>query len=178
MKHFVMVVGCSLIMCGSAVAAPQVNNIAIPQSKNVQAAVQPGGVVKGSSQDQIRPVSGISMKDALDYYFKALPPEASRQEVLASMPPQIRDRISGKLSVAFFRRHIGNALERSFTPAEIYAMAQFYGSAEGRSVMKKYPVFMKEIVEPVRKEVFVMMEAIKKQGVDANGPQMTPVPQR
>ena len=131
---------CGMFLCGSAVAAPMTGVL--------PAKGAPGS--PASAQEQFRPVgSGPTMQEAIDYYFKILPPASMSQEVLITIPLGVREKVASSLSESFFRRHVGNALEKTFTPSEIYAMAHFFGSPEGRNVMKKYPVFMKEIVEQI-----------------------------
>lgn len=163
MKSVFLVVLCGFFSGSLAFAAPIGGQAQPPvvkaQSPQIGAASQQG--------------VNMSVKEAIDFYFKVLPPESMRQEVLLTMPMSIRDKVAARLGESFFRRHVGNALEKTFTAPEIYAMAQFYGSSEGRSVMKKYPVFMKEIVDPVKKEMLEIMEAVKNESMGAKS---TPVP--
>ena len=162
MKSASLLVVSSLFISSLSFAAP-LPGPAAPQAP--QSTRKNTAPVQMSAQQNVN----LTIQEAIDYYFKVLPPESMRQEVLLTIPMSIRDRVAGKLSEGFFRRHVGNALEKTFTASEIYAMAQFYGSSEGRSVIKKYPVFMKEIVDPVKLDMLEIMEAVKKEGGDLRG---------
>ena len=45
------------------------------------------------------------------------------------------------------------ALVKNFTTAELNAMADFYGSAEGQSILAKYPSYLAEVMPAVLAEV-------------------------
>jgi hypothetical protein len=72
-------------------------------------------------------------------------PEDKREEVLALARTHFR--FDDMMTIALA------ALVKDFNTAELNAMADFYGSAEGKSILAKYPAYIAEVMPAMLAEV-------------------------
>ena len=91
----------------------------------------------------------VMIGDTTEAILKALPPE-SHEAFLETMKQVMEKLDLEQLTV--------NSVASHFTLKEINAMSDFYGSAEGQSIMKKYPAYMTEISQ---KTAIIIAESIK-----------------
>ena len=54
-----------------------------------------------------------------------------------------------------------NALVKHFTVKEINAMTAFYGSPEGQSILRKFPVYMKEIMPQIMRAIPAVVKEVE-----------------
>ncbi len=72
-------------------------------------------------------------------------PENQRRAYVNFMTQSVRVDVFGRAAVASMARH--------FTVRELNALADFYGSPEGRSVMKKFGDYMADIMPVLQQEL-------------------------
>jgi len=72
-------------------------------------------------------------------------PENQRRAYVNFMMQSVRVDVFGRAAVASMARH--------FTVRELNALADFYGSPEGRSVMKKFGDYMADIMPVLQQEL-------------------------
>jgi hypothetical protein len=58
-----------------------------------------------------------------------------------------------KVDIQVLEREAKQGLVRHFTAKEINAVANFYGSPEGRSIMKKFGVYIAELQPIIQREI-------------------------
>lgn len=90
------------------------------------------------------------MADMVREGAKNVPPE-SRQAYIDFMTNTIRVEVLEKAALESMVRH--------FTAGELNALADFYGSKEGRSAMKKFGVYMADVMPVIQRE---MIRAIQQ----------------
>ncbi len=82
--------------------------------------------------------------DALDQIFKSAQWPISKQRFFAEF--------TGRLDVPMLEAAMLESFTRRFTVDEIHALAQFYGSAEGQSVMSKFGAYMADLLPVIQAE--------------------------
>ena len=84
------------------------------------------------------------------------------EEILKVMLPQYHETFRETMKLLMDRINLEEliiiSLVKHFTVKEINAMTEFYGSPEGQSIIKKIPIYMKEIIPPM---MSIIPEAIK-----------------
>ena len=103
---------------------------------------------------------------AAERYLKAQPMEPMMREtaekMAAQMPPDARqmfkDAMMNELDIPKVEELTKKAMAKNFTLSEINAMADFYGSPEGTSVMKKFPQYMADLMPTVQQETMAAMQ--------------------
>ena len=103
---------------------------------------------------------------AAEAYLKIHPLDAMLDEItgeiLKVMPQQYHEEFRRTMKEYMDRLNLEeltlNAVVKHFTVKEINALMEFYGSPEGRSIMKKMPVYMKEIMPAI---MGIVPEAVK-----------------
>jgi hypothetical protein len=96
----------------------------------------------------------------IDRYFESTPPEALVKDMLnkmtARMPDQQRtlfvERITKHLDMPKLRTIMHDAMSKNFTADELRALADFYGSPNGKSVMAKFGTYMQEAMPAIQQE--------------------------
>ena len=63
------------------------------------------------------------------------------------------------------------ALEKHFTVNELKALTAFYGSPEGKSVRKKFGVYMADVMPQINQEVIVALQKAKQEQEGSKEPQ-------
>lgn len=104
---------------------------------------------------------------AAERYLKSVPTAAMLEDAFVSLAQQIpvdqREKflqeIRSVVRVEFLESVSKEKMIKVFTADELNALASFYESKEGSSAMKKFGLYMGEIMPEIQKE---MMQAISK----------------
>jgi hypothetical protein len=110
-------------------------------------------------------------KIAADSYLKAMPPEEMLQNMTANMiqrmPAETKEQllkaIKDKDLVANIRRVTETALIKHFTPDEMNAMSNFFGSPAGKSARSKYSAYMGDVMPQVNGEMRKVFAKLQEQ---------------
>lgn len=106
-------------------------------------------------------------RHAAEEYLRIVPPadlmRDTAEKVAETLPEPARPAFLRAMTQELDMRQLNTAMTdsmvRRFTVAEINALAQFYGSAEGKSVMKKFGLYMADVMPVIQAET---MKAIAK----------------
>lgn len=98
---------------------------------------------------------------AADRYFAAVPMKSMLddivQELSMQVPPERRDAfvagMQGSLRADRLEQIARDAVISTFTAEEINGLAQFYESGVGKSVLRKFGVYMGQIMPAIQQEV-------------------------
>ena len=90
--------------------------------------------------------------DTLDQMFKSAQWPISKERLFAEF--------TGRLDVPMLEAAMVESMTRRFTVDEIHALAQFYGSAEGQSVMSKFGAYMADVLPVIQTEVRRIIQEI------------------
>lgn len=113
-------------------------------------------------------------KREAERYLLATPP----REMLAGMAEQVSKSVAPETPAVFQQlllKHIDveaftgvlrDALVRNFTAAELGALADFYGSALGKSAMKKFAAYTAEITPLIQSEITKAMDNVNRELLD------------
>ena len=104
---------------------------------------------------------------AAEAYLKVSPldpmVEETTGELLKVIPPEhhaaFRESMNRMMDRINLEELTINAVVKHFTVKEINAMTAFYGSPEGQSILRKFPVYVKEIMPQI---MGVIPEVIKE----------------
>jgi hypothetical protein len=82
-----------------------------------------------------------------------------------NLPPEGRDRLKILLTeyvrIDALKEAMLIAMVKHFTTRELNALADFYGSTEGKSAMAKYGLYMSEVMPMIQAEMTHAVEASK-----------------
>lgn len=100
-------------------------------------------------------------EQAATRYFKAVPTKQilvdTFTELSKQLPPDQRadfiKRMMGLVRLDVLDKSSKEAMVNVFTADEINALANFYGSKEGASVMKKYGMYMAQVMPVIQQEI-------------------------
>ncbi|MEO6004854.1 MAG: DUF2059 domain-containing protein [Opitutus sp.] len=100
-------------------------------------------------------------------YMEATPPQAlfadMAEQMAKNLPPEQRNAfkttLTKHLDIAAISQAITEAMVKCFTADELHALADFYGSAVGKSAMKKFGTYMADVMPAIQSE---MMKATAK----------------
>jgi len=106
---------------------------------------------------------------AARHYLKTVPAEDFFQDIVSGMsknlPQESRERflefIKQNLRWQDLERITMANVTKHFTVNEIDALTAFYGSPEGRSIQKKFPAYMTDVINLMQKEITRAIEAIQ-----------------
>ncbi len=84
------------------------------------------------------------MTDSVEAMAQRMP-EAQRERFRAVMTTHVRPEVLEAAMIAAMRKH--------FTTRELNALADFYGSEEGRSAMAKFGLYMADVMPLVQAEI-------------------------
>ena len=84
------------------------------------------------------------MTDSVEAMAQRMP-EARRERFRAVMITHVRPEVLEAAMIAAMRKH--------FTTRELNALADFYGSEEGRSAMAKFGLYMADVLPLVKAEI-------------------------
>jgi hypothetical protein len=143
-RVIVAVLCCGLVSCASH-QSPSLSGAADTPSNRRQAAER---------YLQVVPPADL-MKDGAEKLAESLP-EAARDDFIRSMT---RDLDIARLSDAMMQ-----SMVKHFTVAEIDALTQFYGSLEGRSVMKKFGLYMADVMPVMQAEIERVVQENERRG--------------
>ena len=99
-------------------------------------------------------------------YLKAVPVNSMVQdltsEMLKSVPPEQKNEIEALLKKALDPKFLESltieTMPKHFTSKEINAMATFYGTPEGASIMKKFGAYMADIMPAIQTQVIEALQ--------------------
>jgi hypothetical protein len=99
--------------------------------------------------------------EAAERYSKVVPMKELMEDMAEQMgknlPPAkaaaMKELMVKKLDIQALERESKQGLVRHFTVKELNAMADFYGSPEGRSILKKFGVYMAEMQPIILREI-------------------------
>jgi hypothetical protein len=99
--------------------------------------------------------------EAADRYLKVVPMEEMLNNTFSALakkePPEQREKFIAQMHslvrVKKLERISRDAMVKVFTADELNALANFYGSKEGKSAMKKFGDYMALVMPAVRQEV-------------------------
>jgi hypothetical protein len=94
-------------------------------------------------------------------YLQATPPKALFEDIAdkmaASLPQDQRDQfkrmMTTQLDIAALTKAMTDAMVKHFTTEELKALADFYGSAVGKSAMQKFGAYMADIMPTMQAEI-------------------------
>ncbi|MBK1882664.1 DUF2059 domain-containing protein [Luteolibacter pohnpeiensis] len=94
-------------------------------------------------------------------YLKAIPPEEMfldmTEEMAKNMPESERELFKAvmtkHLDVPALTKTMKNSMVKHFTAEELKALADFYGSEVGKSAMKKFGVYLADVMPTIQEEV-------------------------
>lgn len=98
---------------------------------------------------------------AVERYLKLVPMRALMEDMTEAMaknmPPakatELRELLTKNLDIKALEDATRESMLKHFTAKEINALADFYGSPEGRSIMKKFGVYMAELQPVIQREI-------------------------
>jgi hypothetical protein len=105
-----------------------------------------------------RHLAAVPIEGMLDDMINTLAgqvPEARRPEFVDLMKKMIAPDTVRAMTL--------DAMPRHFTVAEIDAMTAFYGSPEGRSIMKKFGPYMGDLMPRIQAEVLRALQRVKEE---------------
>jgi hypothetical protein len=99
-------------------------------------------------------------RQAAEQYLRVVPPENLMRDtadrVAETLPEEARDRFKRAMTQELDMTRLSAAMVDSmvhhFTVAEIDALARFYGSPAGKSVMQKFGLYMADIMPVIQAE--------------------------
>jgi hypothetical protein len=109
-------------------------------------------------------------RHAAEEYLRVVPPEDLMRDTAAkvgeTMPASVRQSfvqaMTEDIDVAQLKDAIVKSMVRHFTVGEINALTAFYGSAEGKSVMKKFGLYMADVMPVIQAETNRAMARAKQ----------------
>lgn len=109
-------------------------------------------------------VDTTNVEAAADAYLAAYPVAALMEDMSEAMteqaPPEARAQLRaalGAVEADTLETAMRRSMVRHFSAAELRALAAFYGSPAGRSVMDKMPAYMADVMPVVQQEVLRAM---------------------
>lgn len=94
--------------------------------------------------------------------------DKSINEMAQRIPPDKRDEFSKLMKkfirVEFLEKLAIESMVKVFTTEELNALADFYGSKIGRSVMNKFGVYMAEIMPAMQQEIMRALQELQQEG--------------
>lgn len=105
-------------------------------------------------------------------YLRIVPPEDlmrdMAEKVAETMPESARDDFKRAMikdiDTKLLRDAMMNSMVRRFTLAEIDALNEFYSSTEGKSVMKKFGLYMADVMPVIQAETIKSLSIKRQQG--------------
>ena len=96
-----------------------------------------------------------------DRYIRATPPKEMFQDATEQMsknlPPvdrqKFKDLMARHLDISALTTAMRDGMVKHFTADELKALADFYGSPVGKSAMKKFGVYMAEVMPSIQAEL-------------------------
>ena len=109
-------------------------------------------------------------RHAAEEYLRVVPPADLMKDTAAkvgeTMPDSVRQsfvrRMTEDLDVEPLKDAMVNSMVKHFTVGEINALTAFYGSPEGKSVMKKFGLYMADVMPVLQAETNKAMAKAKQ----------------
>lgn len=95
---------------------------------------------------------------------------AMAQNPQLGLTPEHVEQIRGAFDHAEMEKLMIEKMSKHFTEEELLKLADFYGSPEGQSIMKKMPAYMSEVMPFIQQKVLETVQKAKAQ------PQTPPTP--
>ena len=94
-------------------------------------------------------------------YLQATPPKALFEDMAdkmaANLPPAEREKLkqmlTSQLDIPALTKAMTDAMVKNFTTEELKALADFYGSAVGKSAMQKFGAYMADLMPTMQAEI-------------------------
>lgn len=86
--------------------------------------------------------------------------EMKKSPALQKLSAEDFEAIRASYDMDGMRSAMIDAMVKNFTTAEIDALTAFYSTPEGRSVMKKFPVYMTDMMPAIQKQTQVAMQNV------------------
>jgi hypothetical protein len=121
--------------------------------------------------------SPTTRAEQADRYLKAMPPkemfEDLAEQMSQNMPPeqaqQFRTTMMKDVDIAALEKAMKAAMIKNFTAPELSALADFYGSAVGKSAMTKFRPYMADLMPALQAEMIKMQAKMAQQAPPAEG---------
>jgi hypothetical protein len=109
-------------------------------------------------------------RHAAEEYLRVVPPADLMKDTAAkvgeTIPDSVRQSVvramTEDIDVERLKDAMVNSMVKHFTVGEINALTAFYGSAEGKSVMKKFGLYMADVMPVVQAETNRAMAKAKQ----------------
>jgi len=110
-----------------------------------------------------------------DRYLAATPPTElfadMADQMAKTVPPEkrqaLKDSLTKNLDIAALTKAMKDAMVKDFTTEELKALADFYGSPVGKGAMKKFGVYMADVMPTIQSEVMKAMAKTNRDLPDA-----------
>ncbi len=117
---------------------------------------------------QSAPIDSSDVEVAAQAYAATYPMgkmiEEMRAASIAQAPPAQKatlERAFEAMDVDALQREMTALMAKHFDAGELWALADFYGSPEGRSVLRKMPVYMAEFQPFLQQQVMQALGAVR-----------------
>jgi hypothetical protein len=112
-----------------------------------------------------------------DRYLKAMPPremfEDLAEQMSQNMPPEqaqkFRATMMNDVDIAALEKAMKAAMVKNFTAPELSALADFYGSAVGKSAMTKFRPYMADLMPALQAEMIKLQAKMAQEAPPADG---------
>jgi uncharacterized protein len=107
----------------------------------------------------------------IDRYLQAMPPETLLEDIVskmsARMPDEQRGRFIDSMKKQFdtvkLRTVMHDGMAKHFTADEVRALADFYGSALGKSAMAKFGNYMADVMPAIQAEILAAVAKVESE---------------
>lgn len=111
-----------------------------------------------------------------DRYMKTTPPEDIMKDMTEQMSRNLspenrrefKELMEKHLNIAVISKAIKDALVKHFTADELKALADFYSSPVGKSAMKKFSLYMADVMPVIQSEVIKARTAVVRASTEIN----------
>jgi hypothetical protein len=106
-------------------------------------------------------------------YEKAVPVETLINDMMEEMEknPQLaltddeKKIMRESYDIPLMREKLISAIAKHFTVTEIESMTKFYSSVEGQSILKKFPVYMGDLMPFIQQQTITIVEKLMQDRV-------------
>ena len=110
-------------------------------------------------------------------YLKATPPEEMFSDIaeqmaknmLESQRESFKNLMTKHLDVPAFTKAMKDSMVKHFSAEELKALADFYGSEVGKSAMKKFGVYMADVMPTIQGEVMKAQAKANREQAEQGG---------
>ena len=105
----------------------------------------------------------------IERYFQAVPPESLMKDFAAKMSMRLPadqqarfvDLMTKEFDMKKLRSIMHDGMAKTFTADELRALADFYGSAVGKSATQKFGTYMSDVMPAIQAEFTATAERVK-----------------